>query len=376
MIFATFEQWTSLISKKWNKVHAPTFFRLWMLFILYSFVVPHSFAASSLVFSNTTVGAPSLQMPDLGSTSGSCTTMASNTTKYKGLVFTPGVTGAYTITVNDAISTDPMFDDTIIYVYQTTFNEASVCSNFVVMGNDPPGTTTAVTLTSGTQYIMIVAAAFETEDAFQVTISNDANNAAAFGSSTALPVEITSISANVTQKGTTLNWVMASESNNAGWDVEEQFTTESVEKKWRKVGFVEGAGTSTLSQKYTFDLGKLLAGNHTFRLKQYDLDGSVTFSDPLHIFVEFDKPFSLISAYPNPFNPSTQFEVSVPQAQNVLISVYNILGQKVLDVHRGQMSANTPYRFTFDGSGMASGLYVVQIVGNNFKTNMNLHLLK
>lgn len=318
-------------------------------------------------------------MPDLGSIAGACTTVGGNTTKYKGLVFTPGVTGNYTITINNKISPDDPVettDDTIIYVYQTTFNAAAVCSNFVKMGNDPVGTNTVVTLTSGTQYILIVAAAFETEDEFEVVITNDASNAAAFSTSTLLPIQLTSLVASVTSEGTSLKWITSSELNNLGWDIEAQYVSTGSEKKWRKVGFVAGAGTTTLSKSYTFDLGKLLAGEHTLRLKQYDFEGSVSYSEPLDVFVDFDKPYSLIPAYPNPFNPTTQFEISVPQTQPVLIVVYNILGQKVLTLHQGQMTANSPHRFSFDGSGMASGLYVVQIVGENFKNNMNIHLLK
>jgi hypothetical protein len=222
----------------------------------------------------------------------------------------------------------------------------------------------------------MVAAAFQTEDAFQVTISNNAGNTAAFGTSSVLPIELASLSANVGAKGTTLNWVTASESGNAGWDVEEQISDNAQAKVWRKVGFVAGAGTSTQSNRYSFDAGKLLAGEHTFRLKQHDFDGTSSYSEPLKVFVEFDKPFSLINAYPNPFNPSTNFGISVPQDQNVSIYVYNLLGQRILTLHEGQMAANVPQNFSFDGTGLASGLYIVQIVGMNFKTKMNLHLLK
>jgi|GEM_PF-3600560 len=376
-----FEQWITKLSHRNQRIHAPILTFLFLCSGAFQSTLADAAPstlrrASSLVFSGTTVGAPSLVMPDLGSTSGSCTTTTSNTTKYKGIVFTPGVTGAYTITVDEAISTTPMTDDTIIYVYQTTFNEAAVCANFLKMGNDPPGTTTAVNLTNGTTYILIVAAAFETEDAFQVTIANDANNPAAFTSSTPLPVELTSLSASISENGVSLNWVTASESNNDGWDVEAQVLSNNNEKQWRKMGFVQGAGTIATSRRYQFDLGKLIAGQHTFRLKQYDFDGTIGFSKPIQVLVEFDKPYSLVPAYPNPFNPTSQFALSVPQDQKVTIQVYNVLGQKIATLHNGQMKSNVPLNVSFNGDGLASGLYVVQIVGANFKTQMNLHLLK
>jgi len=383
MQFLPFEQWITKLSHRKRRIHAPILTFLFLCSGAFQSTLADATPttlrrASSLVFSGTTVGAPSLVMPDLGSTSATCTTNNSNpnTTKYRGITFTPGVTGAYTITVDEAISTIPMTDDTLIYVYQTTFNSTAVCTNFVVMGNDPPGTNTAVTLTSGTQYILIVAAAFETEDAFQVTIANDANNAAAFTSSTPLPVELTSLSASISENGVSLNWVTASESSNDGWDVEAQVLGNNNEKQWRKMGFVQGAGTITTSRRYQFDLGKLIAGQHTFRLKQYDFDGTIGFSEPIQVLVEFDKPYSLVSAYPNPFNPTTQFALSVLQDQKVTIQVYNVLGQKVATLHNGQLKSNVPLNVSFNGDGLASGLYVVQMVGANFKTQMNLHLLK
>ena len=65
--------------------------------------------------------------------------------------------------------------------------------------------------------------------------------------------------------------------------------------------------------------------------------------------------------YPNPFNPITTIEFTLLYPQEVELTVYNILGQQV------QMLADQPYsagvhQVRFDGSGLASGVYVYRLV--------------
>ncbi|MBI2428767.1 MAG: T9SS type A sorting domain-containing protein [Ignavibacteriales bacterium] len=67
-----------------------------------------------------------------------------------------------------------------------------------------------------------------------------------------------------------------------------------------------------------------------------------------------------VGAYPNPFNPSTTFRVSLPQATNVRLAVYNMLGQKVAALVDGMVQAGyNDYRF--DGSSLSSGIYLYRM---------------
>ncbi|MEW5797868.1 MAG: T9SS type A sorting domain-containing protein [Bacteroidota bacterium] len=66
------------------------------------------------------------------------------------------------------------------------------------------------------------------------------------------------------------------------------------------------------------------------------------------------------TAFPNPFNPSTTFRVSLPQATNVRLAVYNMLGQKVATIIDGMVQAG--YNdFHFDGSSLSSGIYLYRM---------------
>ncbi|MEO1021699.1 MAG: T9SS type A sorting domain-containing protein [Bacteroidota bacterium] len=85
---------------------------------------------------------------------------------------------------------------------------------------------------------------------------------------------------------------------------------------------------------------------------------------------------SLNQNYPNPFNPSTNITFNLPQAQNVTLKVYNMLGQVVatlIDNDRRGSGLNT---ITFDASTFASGIYIYQLTGNNVTLSQKMTLIK
>ncbi len=63
-----------------------------------------------------------------------------------------------------------------------------------------------------------------------------------------------------------------------------------------------------------------------------------------------------IGVYPNPFNPSTNFRISLPSAQRVHLAVYNVVGQMVGDVVNGDLEAGE-HVYNFNGSRLSSGVY-------------------
>ena len=80
---------------------------------------------------------------------------------------------------------------------------------------------------------------------------------------------------------------------------------------------------------------------------------------------------------PNPFNPSTQISVAIPEAGLVSVNVYNVLGQKVATLVDGYMNANTAgHIVNFNASHLASGIYLVQAVSNGDISTQKVMLLK
>jgi FG-GAP-like repeat/Secretion system C-terminal sorting domain len=69
--------------------------------------------------------------------------------------------------------------------------------------------------------------------------------------------------------------------------------------------------------------------------------------------------YSLEQAFPNPFNAATTLVVSLPNASDLTVTVYNVSGQRVVTLADGQVSTGS-HSYTFDATGLASGLYFVQ----------------
>jgi len=75
---------------------------------------------------------------------------------------------------------------------------------------------------------------------------------------------------------------------------------------------------------------------------------------------EIPREFSLSQNYPNPFNPNTTIGYGLPQQSHVTLTVFNILGQKVVQLVNGEMDAGY-HAVPLDGSTMASGVYMYRI---------------
>jgi len=185
-----------------------------------------------------------------------------------------------------------------------------------------------------------------------------------------VPVELIHFGAVVTGTDVTLDWATASETNNAGFEVQ-MLTGES----WNALGFVEGHGTTTEAQTYSYsaDMG---VGTHSFRLKQIDFDGAFEYSSEVEVTVETPGSHVLSAAYPNPFNPQSQFTLAVAQDQLVTAELFNTLGQRVAVLFSGTVEANQSQLVTIDGAGLASGMYVVRVNGERFSDALRVTLLK
>ena len=71
--------------------------------------------------------------------------------------------------------------------------------------------------------------------------------------------------------------------------------------------------------------------------------------------------YRVSSAYPNPFNPMTSFNVDLDQESFVSIKAYNILGQLIADVFSGNVQAGYGNQISWDASSVSSGIYFMQI---------------
>lgn len=85
--------------------------------------------------------------------------------------------------------------------------------------------------------------------------------------------------------------------------------------------------------------------------------------------------FVLEQNYPNPFNPTTNISFSLPEASNVVLKVYNLLGQEVATVLHQFMNAGK-FEVSFDASDLPSGIYTYSLSAGNFNSVKKMMLLK
>lgn len=85
--------------------------------------------------------------------------------------------------------------------------------------------------------------------------------------------------------------------------------------------------------------------------------------------------FALSQNYPNPFNPATQIKYSVPQPGYVTLKVYSLRGEEVATLFAGVQRAGN-HVASFNGAGLASGVYIYQLKANNFLAAKRFVLLR
>jgi len=100
-----------------------------------------------------------------------------------------------------------------------------------------------------------------------------------YGTLYPLPVELLSFSSFVVDDNVTLNWSTATETNNAGFQIERNKKLEVRSEEWNSIGFVNGSGTTTKIKSYSYKDENLAAGKYLYRLKQIDLDGTFEYSN-------------------------------------------------------------------------------------------------
>ncbi len=111
--------------------------------------------------------------------------------------------------------------------------------------------------------------------------------------------------------------------------------------------------------------------NYDYKIKARDTAGKTSlYSDAVSIKGimpkinnqnEVPEVLSLEKNYPNPFNPSTKINFSIPKAQSVKLSVFNVLGQKIIELVNNNLEAGS-YSVTWNGDSqfgqkVNSGIY-------------------
>ena len=188
-----------------------------------------------------------------------------------------------------------------------------------------------------------------------------------------LPVELTSFNFNTSENNVYLHWTTSSELNNYGFEVYRKYSGNNI---WQLLGFVPGSVNSHELKNYEFADKNLLTGVYNYRLKQLDVNGNWT-NFELNNSVEINSPdlFKLLQNFPNPFNPNTVINFSIPVTGNTKLSVYDLSGKQI-KVLLDEYKQAGYYSLNFNGAGLSSGIYIYELNNGRNKIIKYMTLIK
>jgi hypothetical protein len=180
-------------------------------------------------------------------------------------------------------------------------------------------------------------------------------------SSSALPVQMIFFQADAINNAYIhLTWATAIEINNSGFDVERSVDGQT----WTKLGFVEGHGNATSQNNYSYDDMNVVPGVvYYYRLKQIDNDGNFEYTDIVTSRINGEATFSVKDFIPNPTMDATNLVITAVKDQEITVTFYNIVGQKVLESNN--MVNKGPNQLTFNLGKLAAGTYTAVVSAAN-----------
>ena len=189
-----------------------------------------------------------------------------------------------------------------------------------------------------------------------------------------VPVEMLTFTASARNSNVQLLWATASETNNQGFEIQRSINDND---NFVTAGFVDGNGSSTEINYYSFTDDPQLIGTNQiyYRLKQVDYDGTFSYSDVVSVSYDVPAEFVLNQNYPNPFNPSTTISYFVPKESFVSIKVYDFLGREITTLVN-EIKAPGSYEISFDASNLPSGTYFYTLSAENYSATKKMIILK
>jgi len=200
--------------------------------------------------------------------------------------------------------------------------------------------------------------------------------------------ELASFTSQVTvDQGVLLQWGVASQSNNLGWEV---FRSTDGRVFTKVSDLVLGDGNSDEFKSYDFiDSDLPQVDVLYYYLNQIDLDGTTSRSQIVEILLsptavaELALPSvnSLQQNFPNPFNPETMISFDLSGDQVVNLTIYDMTGQVVRKLVDAQPMTVGSYKQMWDGrndSGakVGSGIYFYQLRAGDFIAKKKMTLLQ
>jgi len=213
------------------------------------------------------------------------------------------------------------------------------------------------------------------------------------GASQALPVQLSSFTANYKNNSVVLNWTTGSLAGGLGFTVDRLAGQNG---EWQQIASYLTDNTlvsmnNSIGQadySYTdenFEKNKL----YCYRLCYVNIFGNSTVLDVIDVLttgVNKDFPtaipedFSLIGVYPNPFNPQTTIAFQLPRDEKVSLRIYNIKGEQIKELVNDFKRAGFLF-VEWDGKDFGnntvnSGIYFIFLQAGDYSAMKKVTLLR
>ncbi|HEX9655137.1 MAG TPA: T9SS type A sorting domain-containing protein [bacterium] len=132
------------------------------------------------------------------------------------------------------------------------------------------------------------------------------------------------------------------------------------------------------------DSGVAIGTTYYYRVSAHDFSGNESaYSNEFSLLVTsvegnggvLPKEYALYQNYPNPFNPTTAIKFDLKASGNVVLSIYNMLGEEVMTLIDGHMEAGQ-HQWTVSADNLTSGVYFYKIQTNSYTAVKKMILMK
>ena len=170
-----------------------------------------------------------------------------------------------------------------------------------------------------------------------------------------LPVEWMHISATAGSKDIAVNWTVAAEVDNAGFEVQRRA---EYELEFAEIGFVESneGGKSEVEYGY-LDAGVRPGIRYEYRLRQLDLNGASSMSETVAATIAAAAELEA-TVLPNPAGDRARLLLDGPIKAPVTVDLFNVLGQPVLHLELGVEAAKAGVELSLES--VPAGHYVLR----------------
>ncbi|PEN12333.1 hypothetical protein CRI94_15040 [Longibacter salinarum] len=179
-----------------------------------------------------------------------------------------------------------------------------------------------------------------------------------------LPVELAGFDALRDDDTVTLRWKTLSEKNSATFEIQRSTSTldDPGDREWSAIGHKQAAGTTDEPQTYRFEDTDVPYEAQTvhYRLKQVDVDGTETYYGEAKVLIRTGNNVTLHGNFPNPVRSETTIRYELPEAGEVQLAVFDLLGRRVRTLVDGPQTAGRK-EIRMNASTLPSGSYFYRL---------------